>query len=176
MFERLKAGLKSVPLADALTVIPGLAMGGIAAAQSATEDDPLGTMALKSLAAGSAGALAGRYATPLLKQGLKEGASQLANNMRGKGYMTAALGIPVAGAAGALAYQAARGLNVPLDSNRVPGFQNKTSQAMDQAAAEYEAAIQQEMDMAYLNQTQNAPIDPEQYGSSNTMNASMSLG
>ena len=176
MFEKLKAGLRSIPTADVLTYIPGLAMGGIAAAQSANENDPVGTMALKSLAAGSAGALAGRYATPLVKQGLKEGVTQLANNMRGKGYMTAAVGIPVAGAAGALAYQAARGLNVPLDSNRVPGFQNKTSVAMDQANADYEAAIQQEMELAYLNQMQNAPIDPERYGSSNTMNATMALG
>jgi len=175
-----KFGLGGLPPNDLITLGAALGTGTAGAIGSANEGDPIGTVALKSLAAGAGGALAGRYAAPLAAQGIRTGASfardqavEQALKLRGTGALTAAAAIPVTAAAGALAYQGGRALNVPLDVARTPGFQNAQSYAIDQANAEYEDFIQREMEMAYMNQ----PIDPEQIGlSSNTLNARMGMG
>jgi hypothetical protein len=175
--------LPKVDARNAMALVGGLGAGTAGAVSAAQEGDPAGTIALKALAAGGAGALAGRYGAPLAAAGVKAAGAELGRQaaglgqrLKGTGLLTAAVGIPTVAGAGALAYQGARALNVPLDANKVPGFQNAQSVAVDQANAEYERFINEEMNMAYLNQAAMQPINPEQAGlSSNTMDARLGM-
>jgi hypothetical protein len=183
-FHRVQAiGKAAKPTLDLLTLGGALGMGTAGAIGAASEGDPIGTVALKALATGAGGALAGRYAAPLAAQGVRSGASELkrravelGSKLQGTGALTAAVGIPTIAGAGALAYQGGRALNVPLDVAKAPGFQNAQSVAVDDYNRAYEQAIQEEMELAYLHQAMNQPINPEQMGiSSNTYDARMGM-
>jgi hypothetical protein len=175
MLDRLKNNPEAVR--NLMTYAPAAILGAAGAIQSASEGDDLGTMLLKTGAAGTGGALAGRYGAPLVAALAKEGGrsvvrgvQDMADNMRGKGYLTAALGVPVAALGGIGAYQGARALNQIPQSMNVPGFKDANTRAYEQAIGE-QMAMQSAEDEYMTALANDYPIDPESLGSSNTANA-----
>jgi hypothetical protein len=180
--------LRSNPEAmrNLMTYGPAAILGTAAALSSAGEGDSLGTTALKTLAAGTGGALAGRYGTPVMKALAKEGMSSVGrglrdmknniqNSMAGKGYLTAAIGAPVAALGGIGAYQGARALNQIPQAMNVPGFQDANTRAYEQALEE-QMGMQAAEDEYMAAMSNNYAIDPEALGSSNTAGAIAMMG
>lgn len=157
-----------------MSVIPAATAGTVAAVQSQQDNDPIGSTLLKTALAGTGGALAGRYLPALMNQGLRDlggKAVDAVKGLEGKGILSAAVGLPVAGLAGGAAYQVGRAINAPLDAAGVPGFQNNQSYGADQAMNYLQQSLAAEAAMM-----QPMAINPEAYGlSSNTDSARMGM-
>lgn len=166
-----------------LTGVPAVLAGGGAALQAASQGDELPSIALKSALAGAGGALAGRYGPAMLRgpvldaaRGVRDSAMTSINDLRGKGALTAALGVPAAAIGGLGGLALGMGANAGLQAVNAPGFNNNSEEAYMQAISNQ--GLVDDGSMAYLDQypEYSTGINPEAYGvSSNTNSARMGV-
>ncbi len=165
-----------------LTYAPAALAGGATAMQSASAGDELPSTLLKSALVGSTAALAGRYGPEFLKHPVLDTARTVRNNamdavrnMRGKGVLSAGIGIPVSvlgglagGGIGMAADAALRGLNAP-------GFNQDNETQYLQALASQ--GLTDDPSMSYLDYypSDNTYINPEAYGVSSNTDLARSL-